>query len=533
MKKILWLLTAIAVMFGGQALVAPAASAAEITVTSTATSTASAKINSTTRVTINGAHQVSWQRPSKYKNIRLTKRNVQRAPVVRVDMSFSSAKLYRKSRGAKFVRVVGTWRNTGRYGNITAGFPTTARQPGMLMVFNSKTRKYEHGYTLKYPSAVKKTDLVKFYTSVKVAGKWRRVAVVVSCFNDFFGKVQKTFRSVVQYVLEGDVIEEAEVSAQADANAKATASGSCPDGTTVTAEATASASASAMAKIRYRIKYRLTSWNTKKAELITQVKASAEADAKASAEAKISIECGENPPTYETPSVDVSPVACVEPGQTRNVTVTVSNPNDIADTARVTYRGQTSEKAIAAHGQVTFTYANQAAGTYSGTALLVNASKSKSFTVTVEECDTPPPYSCPPGTTWTDIDKDGVREEGECFGPPTFTQFREFNDLYHSLPGQPTTMDHFVTVDTPAGHSYTITWEAVWGSFATPSKTGQDGVQVSSTYTAPSEVPPAHPEMGLSAGYDKIIVTVVDNVTGQRIVRSTAPFRIKAWPATP
>lgn len=283
------------------------ANAAEVTVSSSATSTSSAKIDSTTRLTINGRPVVSWIHPEKYKSVKLTKRAVRKAPVVRVNMGFSSAKLFKKARGAKYVRVIGTWRNTGRYGNIRAGFPTTAKQPGMLMVYNSKTKKYEHGYTLKYPKKVIKTgknkDIVKFKTKVKVGKKWVKVAVVVSCFNDFFGKVKKIFRKVVQIVYEGDAEEEAVVSARADAEAKATATATCPDGTTVSAEATAASSAVATGRVRYFIKYRVSAINAKKVALINQVKATAEAGAKAEAEAKISIKCGEAPPPEKPKAV--------------------------------------------------------------------------------------------------------------------------------------------------------------------------------------------------------------------------------------
>jgi hypothetical protein len=240
------------------------------------------------------------------------------------------------------------------------------------------------------------------------------------------------------------------------------------------------------------------------------------------------------PPPTETyaPTMDASAGVCVAPGGTSGViNVTGTNKDNVTRTLIFTAPGKAPvEKTVSAGSTESVSFSGFAPGSYTVKVEVKETGKFATKTVTVIQCETPV-YNCPPGTTWTDIDKDGIREEGECFGPPTFTQFREFNDLYHSLPGMPTTMDHFVTVDTPAGHSYTITWEAVWGSFATPTKTGQDGVQVSSTYTAPSEVPPAHPDMGLAAGYDKITVTVVDNVTGQRVVRSTAPFRIKAWPS--
>lgn len=141
---------------------------------------------------------------------------------------------------------------------------------------------------------------------------------------------------------------------------------------------------------------------TKGAEALkAKYRQSIEADAALRGDAKIELEgsatasCSSNqPPSTEAPTVDVTPVACVNPGTTRDVTITVSNPNGETDTAKVTYRGQVYTKPVAAHGQVTFTFANQAAGTYSGTALLVTANKSKPFTVTVEEC--PPPADNPP-----------------------------------------------------------------------------------------------------------------------------------------
>ena len=216
---------------------------------------------------------------------------------------------------------------------------------------------------------------------------------------------------------------------------------------------------------------------------------------------KTTLECvkiPETPVTYETPSVDVSPIACINPGEKRDVTVTASNPNNVADTARLTFRGQTTEKAIAAHGQTTFTFTGVGAGSYSGTALLVTAGKSKSFTVTVENC---PPVEYP---------------------APMFMQFREFNDFYKSLPGTPVTMDHCVTVDFPEGHSGEVFWTAELGSFATPRKAAQDGVQVCSTYTAPSE-----------AGHDTITVTATDSVSGKSVTKTSRAFVIKEWPAIP
>lgn len=97
--------------------------------------------------------------------------------------------------------------------------------------------------------------------------------------------------------------------------------------------------------------------------------------------------------------------------------------------------------------------------------------------------------------------------------PPVFVQFRQFNDLEVNW-----TDDHCVTVDTPAGHTATVYWEADFGSFATPQKTAQDGMQICSTYKAPSEVP--------AGGTDRITVRAVDNVTDLSVTKTTDPFVI-------
>ena len=524
MKKFAFLITALFVMVGLVGI-SPASASTSVTLEASSYSEAShsVSVNSVVRARADGKVQLSYFNPNAK---RWTLAQAKKCKQVYVSINWSKAKIQRvvkankrKINGTWCLRLKhgSTWANSGKNGNLDVPFTATVRGNWSLM-------------TLKYPKKG-----IWGHKGEYRGGKFWQV-----CDNEWKIGVKPTLKDtqVVMVRSEAEVEYRINYSVITQGSVSVTGKLACPAGDLY---GSASAAASGRTDVSIYVKARSVAEAKIKGQASGEANTSALAAARVQAKtthemealAKVTLTCSDAPPAYETPSVDVSPVACVEPGQTRDVTVTVSNPNGSADTARVTYRGQTSEKAIAAHGQATFTFANQAAGTYSGTALLVNANKSKSFTVTVEECEVPPPYTCPPGTSWTDIDHDGVREEGECFGAPTFTQFREFNDLYKSLPGQPTTMDHFVTVDTPAGHSYTVTWTAVWGSFAAPTKTGQDGVQVSSTYTAPSEVPPAHPGEGLSAGYDKITVTVVDNVTGQRIVRSTAPFKIKEWPATP
>lgn len=128
---------------------------------------------------------------------------------------------------------------------------------------------------------------------------------------------------------------------------------------------------------------------------------------------------------------------------------------------------------------------------------------------------TPPPPPPPAHDECPDIP--GDQPEGyECnppAQPPVFVQFRQFNDLEVNW-----TDDHCVTVDTPAGHTATVYWEADFGSFATPQKTAQDGMQICSAYKAPSEVP--------AGGTDRITVRAVDNVTDLSVTKTTDPFVI-------
>lgn len=372
------LITAIAVMFGGTALVAPAANA-DTTVTyesvSYSNGAASANVTSEVRALINGATQLTWWYPN--HNIKVTKAAVKKAPRIKVKYtrcSVQSKSIAKQAHGATLVvaKPGSEICNTGKNGHIVGGFKWVVKTPAVLK-WNKRLKLYQHVYNI-------------------VGGK-----LVKTCGNRMGGPIDTMYPQVVQVQYESDVLLDINLGADASVKAKVEASLQCPSGTLYgSAEATASATASASIRVKSGVK--VTAINAKKVELLNKVQASARASAEASAKAKISLTCSDNPPppVYEAPGVDVTPVACVEPGQDRDVTVTVSNPNGIADTAKVTYRGQVYTKSVAAHGQVTFTFANQAAGTYSGTALLVNADKSKSFTVTVEECDVPPPVDHKP-----------------------------------------------------------------------------------------------------------------------------------------
>ena len=138
------------------------------------------------------------------------------------------------------------------------------------------------------------------------------------------------------------------------------------------------------AKIRGAKKLESKYKNSSRAK--TALKGSAALALEGAAEAK----CESNDePSFDRPDVFVDAGACVAPGTTRDVNVRVHNNNPSSDSARVTFRGQSQTKSVAANSSVGFVFTNVPAGSYGGTALLVNANLSRAFQVTVEEC--PPP----------------------------------------------------------------------------------------------------------------------------------------------
>jgi hypothetical protein len=101
------------------------------------------------------------------------------------------------------------------------------------------------------------------------------------------------------------------------------------------------------------------------------------------------------------PTVWAQAKACVNAGSSNGiVTGTVKNPNEVTDNATVTLDGQTVDVNNIASGQTAaFTLSGLPPGTYTGTANLVGAKTSTTFTVTVGQCATPP--TCPSGDTGT------------------------------------------------------------------------------------------------------------------------------------
>jgi hypothetical protein len=352
-----------------------------------------ANITNETRMVIDGATQVSWEVPD--HNVNVSKKQLRKAPKfkIRATGANSSKRIFKKAKKVLFKEYQKTMprkkakkkavkhagvvilekgsevRNTGKENTLRVGFKWRLKYKAVL-VFDKPSKQYRHAYNIR-------------------GGK-----LLKTCLNYIGGKVPMR-KKVIQVRYEEDV----KLSGNAEAVAKAPVTVffnlTCPNGAAVQVSAQAAAYGRAADSIVFTKRTRAAVLTEFKSRAVANISVDASTFAEAKGNINIKAKCGDNPPppppSYEKPSVDVTPVACVEEGDSRDVKVTVSNPNTEADTARLTFRGQTVEKAIAAHGQATFIFTGVGAGTYSGTALLVKANKSASFTVTVAECETPPP----------------------------------------------------------------------------------------------------------------------------------------------
>lgn len=271
-------------------------------------------------------------------------------------------------KGQKCVRLKhgSWWFNAGKEGKRKIPVLTMVQGHYSLFVQNSDTGVLEHKGELRLSGVF-----------------------VIVCDNDWiwFAVYYIPYTDVIWVKSEDEVIENAEMESESAGAISLSGTKVCPAGTinwSLLLSTSTKGSAFAQLKMYVIAAMAGPGW--------AEAKAAAVADARGNAQAvsmgEIKIACGggTQPPQYSAPTIDVSPMACVVNGGTTNASITVSNPNGIADTVKVTYRGQVYTKSIAAHGQVTFTFPNQGVGSWPGTALLVNADKSSSFTITAEAC---------------------------------------------------------------------------------------------------------------------------------------------------
>lgn len=472
MKRFIGSVTALIVILSLMTLGASSAHAAEVTVGDGTWTPAGSKFTASSAVVLKGTSKVQLEYLGK---VKLTKeeKTAKGCPLV---SSFKAGqkkgtKCFRLKRGAKFTNSGRDRNGTIRYYDDYVGSPGSKTPKAKWMKFVVRGSHW-----VKAGDQAGAGNCANRSKPYKKGGLTHKSVQLFSSFSN------------VKWTIKGSLSESGELSAWAEA--KCTNSGSsarvkAKGSYSVEVEVTVSAKTKAQAKLKGP--------GSISAKQRTDVIVEAKAKARMKIEAEASAWCKDTPsePTPETekPTVTAQAKACVKPGEASGViTGTVGSPNSTADTAVISIGSQSTEKSVSAGGTASFSFSGFAPGTYTVNVTLKNAKKSTSTTVVVEKCDVPPPAE-----------------------PPVFVQFREFNDLEVNWKD-----DHCVTVDTPTGHTATVYWEAKFGSFTTPSKPAQDGVQVCSVYKAPSEVP--------ASGTDTITVRAVDNVTGKSVTKATDPF---------
>lgn len=215
------------------------------------------------------------------------------------------------------------------------------------------------------------------------------------------------------------------------------------------------------------------------------------------------------PPSYTAPSVSASAEACVAIGGNSGVVdVTGNNPNDVAGPGTFTLAGASHNAGtVAANSSASTQFTGLAPGTYSGTFSLGEPiNKSVSYTVTVNQCDTPVAPA-------PDVTLD------------TMNQVIETKSATTGL-----------AVQVYGGDTATVTIATLWGQITTTKTFNNVSGSWNTTigYTAPGEIPDGSQSFPDTppppAGYDQVHVVVVDNQTGKKVVAYT---NVKITPLIP
>jgi len=243
---------------------------------------------------INGATQVTWMRPDHRAGVtpRIAKRLMKKR-AVRVNPDMTSQQLRAKTRGAKFVRVIGPWKNYGMNGTIKVPFIVNS-DGGMIMEWDAGLGIYEHAATIKAPSQVKKDD--KVLGSFKI-GK-RKLVITKSCYNDFGGA-----GTPVPVVEVTEITYGGKAVADAEALVNLGLSISCPNGTNITVSAGAKATGHAEASVQFTAPNRNAALS--QSGVAAQAIKNLSVDTQAVANAQAKVVCGGNTPVQP---VDHKPV---------------------------------------------------------------------------------------------------------------------------------------------------------------------------------------------------------------------------------
>lgn len=252
-----------------------------------------------TRALIEGATQLTWWYPNHH--VTVTNKAIKNAPWVKVKYtkcSKQSKSIAKQAHGASLViaKVGSVICNSGKLGKLVGGFKWKVQKGPAILKWNKKLHLYEHVFNLIVPGNVQADDTVVGYVTVNGT----RYAIVKTCKNRMGGHVDKMFEVVVQVRNEGDVINESEVTGKSSGQVSVQGVLRCPAGTLT---GTATVATETLVTIMVRAKASTMMKAIEMAEGIVKAEASSKAKGNASAQSRalaaITLECSENPPTYD------------------------------------------------------------------------------------------------------------------------------------------------------------------------------------------------------------------------------------------
>ncbi len=290
-KRFSFVLTILSVVLGVLSVTAPAANADgdgdfHFTVVSAAYDYDAAEfsIDNETRLTVNGATQLTWWYPN--HNIKVSMKAVKKAPHIKVryaPCSRQSKSIAKQAHGASIVvaKPGSVICNTGKNGNIVGGFKWTVKRPAVLK-WNKQLRLYQHVYNI-------------------VGGK-----LVKTCGNRMGGHVDVMYPSVVQIRYEQDVQKSGVAKAKTKVYTDVEFGVTCPNGAYFKVKAGASAYGYAQAGITFTERTRATVLGAKKASLTSESHADGQVSAVSAARLSLDVSgnCGSNPQPTMTLSLD-------------------------------------------------------------------------------------------------------------------------------------------------------------------------------------------------------------------------------------
>jgi hypothetical protein len=261
-------------------------------------------VENRTRLTVNGATQLTWWYPN--HNITVSKKSLRKAP--RITVKYTACSKQSQSiakqahRKSVVIAKVGSYIcNTGRNGNIVGGFKWHVTKAPAVLKWNASLHLYQHVYNI-------------------VGGK-----LVKTCGNRMGGHVDVMYPSVVQVRYAQDVKEHGNVVARAAVGGEVTFNVTCPNGANFNTKVTTSANAQSYASVDFTSRTLASVISAHSVSLTNTLQANGEASATAAAETKIEVSgsCG-TPNTPAPTATEIDTINDVLINNSRTVTVSGS-----------------------------------------------------------------------------------------------------------------------------------------------------------------------------------------------------------------